>query len=199
MSSYLSNPSNILLPILGREAQVLVQPEPHIIAVQPISRQAEFEQVLLERSRDGGFARGREAGEPDGAAFLLAQLAALGAREAGVPGDVAVWEEFVRGIGTCGGKHGRSLTYVAIFAVNMDYGVVLCRYGLVEKIERKKCIAGQQDKSTPPNVGVGPENPGSCIRQASGPAAADAAVFVGGIRTVRYNEVGSSSLLSIMK
>lgn len=48
-----------------------------------------MEEVLLEGGGDGGFARGGEASEPDGEALLLAEGLALGAREGGVPGDVA--------------------------------------------------------------------------------------------------------------
>lgn len=45
--------------------------------------------MLLERSRDCGFSRCREAGEPDGEAGLLAECVALLAGEGRVPGDVA--------------------------------------------------------------------------------------------------------------
>lgn len=48
-----------------------------------------MQEVLLESGCDGGFPRGREAGEPDGEAALAAELVALMARERGVPGDVA--------------------------------------------------------------------------------------------------------------
>lgn len=45
--------------------------------------------MLLEGCGDGGFARGREAGEPDGQALLAAEPVALFAREGRVPGDIA--------------------------------------------------------------------------------------------------------------
>ena len=45
--------------------------------------------MLLERGRDGGFAGGGQAREPDCEAALLAERVALGARERGVPGYVA--------------------------------------------------------------------------------------------------------------
>lgn len=48
-----------------------------------------MEEVLLEGGGDGGFARGGQAGEPDGEALLLAEGLALGAGEGRVPGDVA--------------------------------------------------------------------------------------------------------------
>lgn len=49
-----------------------------------------MEEVLLERGRDGGLARGRQAGQPDGEAALAAELIALAARQGRVPGDVAI-------------------------------------------------------------------------------------------------------------
>lgn len=48
-----------------------------------------MQEVLLEGGGDGGFARGGEAGEPEGEAALGAEGCALGAGEGGVPGDVA--------------------------------------------------------------------------------------------------------------
>lgn len=51
-----------------------------------------MQEVLLEGGGDGGFARGGQAGEPDGEAALAAELVALVAGEGGVPGDVAVGE-----------------------------------------------------------------------------------------------------------
>lgn len=87
---YLSYPANVLIPVLLREAKVLVQAEANVVAVEAVGSEAEVEQVLLEGSRNGGLARGRETGEPDGEALLLAELVALLAREAGMPGDVAV-------------------------------------------------------------------------------------------------------------
>ena len=49
-----------------------------------------MEEVLLESNGDGGFARGRETSEPNGAALLLTEIAALVAGQASVPGDVAM-------------------------------------------------------------------------------------------------------------
>lgn len=87
---HLSNSSNVLLTVFGRETEVLVQTESHIVAVESVCRKTKFEEVLLKGSRNGRFARRRKAGKPDSASFLFAKLAALCAREAGVPGDVAV-------------------------------------------------------------------------------------------------------------
>lgn len=116
--AYLSNPPDVLLAILGREPQVLVQPETHIVAVEPVGLQAELEQVLLEGRRDGRFARRREAGEPDGATLLLAQLAALFAREARVPGDVALGNVLVG----FEWKDSRRLTLPLLLLIGMPYG-----------------------------------------------------------------------------
>lgn len=87
--SYLSYPADVLVAVLLGEAEILVQAEAHVVAVETVGGVAKVQQVLLKGSRDGGLARGGEAGEPEGEALLLAELAALLARETGVPGDVA--------------------------------------------------------------------------------------------------------------
>ena len=47
--------------------------------------------MLLERDGDGGFARGRQAREPEGEALLVPEGGAFGVGEGGsVPGDVSV-------------------------------------------------------------------------------------------------------------
>lgn len=50
-----------------------------------------MEEMLLERSSNGGLARGRETSEPDGETALLAESVALSAGQRRVPGDVAAW------------------------------------------------------------------------------------------------------------
>jgi hypothetical protein len=50
------------------------------------------EEVLLKGNGNGGLSRGRETGEPDGSTLLLAKIGALLTGEAGVPGDVAVFD-----------------------------------------------------------------------------------------------------------
>lgn len=87
--TYLSDTADVLVPVLFGEPEVLVQAEAHIVAVQSVAGQALLEEVLLEGGGDGRLARGGQTGEPDGAALLLAEFAALLAGEAGVPGDVA--------------------------------------------------------------------------------------------------------------
>lgn len=46
--------------------------------------------MLLKGGRDSRFSRRGESGKPDCEATLLAEVIALGAREGGVPCDVAV-------------------------------------------------------------------------------------------------------------
>ena len=72
---------------------------------------------MLQGGRDGGLSRGREPGEPDGAALLLAQFVAFLALEPRVPIDVAVADiiSFVRsalGAEICSGVMNR--THVAM-------------------------------------------------------------------------------------
>lgn len=50
--TYLSNATDVLVTVLLRKAQVLVQPEAHIVAVEPVGRQADVKQVLLEGRRN---------------------------------------------------------------------------------------------------------------------------------------------------
>jgi len=87
--THLCYPPDVLVPVLFAEAEVLVQTEPHVVAVQTVRGQTALQKVLLEGDGDCGFPRGGEAGEPDCGALLLAEGVALGAGEACVPGDVA--------------------------------------------------------------------------------------------------------------
>lgn len=89
MVTYLGNAADVLVAVLLREAQVLVQAEADIVAVEAVGGQADVEEVLLQRGRDRRLARGRQPREPDGEAPLAAQLVPLVARERRVPGDVA--------------------------------------------------------------------------------------------------------------
>jgi hypothetical protein len=54
--AYFCDPANILVAILLGKAQVLVQAKADVIAVQPVSSQAEVEKVLLERGGNRRFA-----------------------------------------------------------------------------------------------------------------------------------------------
>lgn len=93
--AYLSDPPNVLIAALLVKAQVLVQSEPHIVSVKSVRGKALVEKVLLESCGDGGLARGRETGEPDCQAALLAVLVALTARQRWVPCDVAAVQSSV--------------------------------------------------------------------------------------------------------
>jgi hypothetical protein len=92
--SYLSNTPDVLLPVLGREAKVLVQAESDVVAIESVGLETKVEEVLLERNGDGGLARGRETSEPDGGTLLLAEIGALSAGQTRVPCNVAA--AFVR-------------------------------------------------------------------------------------------------------
>lgn len=85
----LCDAANVLVAVLFGKAQVLVQAEADIVAVEAVGGEAQVQKVLLEGGGDGGFSRGGQAGEPDGEALLLTVGFALGAREGRVPGDVA--------------------------------------------------------------------------------------------------------------
>lgn len=89
-NTYLSYPPDILIAILLRKPQILVQSESHIVAVETVRRETQVQKVLLERCGDGGFTGRGEAGEPDCEAGLLAEFVALAAREGWVPCDVAM-------------------------------------------------------------------------------------------------------------
>lgn len=103
--THLSDTPNVLLSVLGREAEVLVQAEPDVVAIESVGLETTLEEVLLESNGDGGLARGRETSEPDGGALLLAEVGALSAGKTCVPCDVAA--AFVRiceCVGRCRGR-----------------------------------------------------------------------------------------------
>jgi hypothetical protein len=89
LSAYLSDTPDVLLSVLGREAKILVQAEPDVVAVQSVGLETKVEEVLLESNGNGRLSRGGETGEPDGGTLLLAKIGALLTGETGVPGDVA--------------------------------------------------------------------------------------------------------------
>ena len=93
---YLRNAPNVLIPVLLTEAEILVQSEAHIVAIETVGSEAQVQQVLLERCRDCGLSGCRETGEPDGEAGLLAVCVALLARKGRVPGDVAGGCQYAR-------------------------------------------------------------------------------------------------------
>ena len=58
VGSYLCNSANVLIAVFLGEPQVLVQPEAHIVTVQPVRCEAHVQQVLLQGRGDGRLARG---------------------------------------------------------------------------------------------------------------------------------------------
>jgi hypothetical protein len=86
---YLGDAADVLVAVLLGEAEVLVEAEADVVAVEAVGGHAEVQEVLLQGGGNGGLARGGEAGEPEGEALLLAELVALPVGEGGVPGDVA--------------------------------------------------------------------------------------------------------------
>lgn len=86
----LADAADVLVAVGLGEAQVLVEAEAHVVAVEAVGGEAQVQEVLLEGGGDGRFARGGEARQPDCEATLGAQLVALAAGEGGMPGDVAV-------------------------------------------------------------------------------------------------------------
>jgi hypothetical protein len=56
---YLRNTADILVAVFLREAEVLVQAEADIVAIEAVRSDAEVEEMLLESGCDGGLARGR--------------------------------------------------------------------------------------------------------------------------------------------
>lgn len=87
---HLGNAADVFVAVLFRKAQVLIEPEPDVVAVQPVRGQAQVQKVLLQRRCHRRLARRRQTCEPDCEAALAAQLVALAAGQAVVPGDVAV-------------------------------------------------------------------------------------------------------------
>lgn len=88
---HLGDAPDVLVAVLLAEAQVLVQPEPDVVAVQPVRGHAALaQQLVLQLDRDGRLARRREAGQPDGEALLPAEAGALRAGDSGgMVGDVS--------------------------------------------------------------------------------------------------------------
>lgn len=90
---HLGDAADVLLAVLGREAQVLVQAEPDVVAVQAVRALAVWlaDERLLERHRDRGLAARRQAGQPDRQTLLFQQASAdAGGQRGGVIVNVAV-------------------------------------------------------------------------------------------------------------
>lgn len=134
MSAYLGDTPDVLLSVLGREAKVLVQAEPDVVAVESVGLKTKVEEVLLKGNGNGGLSRGGETGEPDGGTLLLAKIGALLTGETGVPGDVAI--AIVRiCVGLAGGRwrgcrvEWRGTTRIALVADGEDSRCHFCCCG----------------------------------------------------------------------
>lgn len=79
--AHLRDAPDVLSPVLFREAEVAVEAEADVVAVETVGRESEAEQPPLEGGPNGGLARGREPGEPYGQAALASELAALATGE----------------------------------------------------------------------------------------------------------------------
>ena len=85
----LADAADVLGAIFGREAEVLVDAEADVVAVEPVYEMAATVQHFFERDRDGALAAAGKAREPDRRALLLQELAALLAGHfAFVPGHI---------------------------------------------------------------------------------------------------------------
>lgn len=87
--THLRNTTNVLLTVLGREAEVLVQTKANVVTIQAVGRLLQVQQVLLKRRSDRRLTRSRQTREPDRSALLLQEVATLLVRDsAGVESDV---------------------------------------------------------------------------------------------------------------
>ena len=75
--AHLADPADVLVPALLVEAEVVVEAEADVVAVESVGELLEVEEVLLERAADRGLAAGAEASEPDRRAALLQEADAL--------------------------------------------------------------------------------------------------------------------------
>lgn len=85
----LGDTANVLVAVGLRETKILVKTETDVVAVEAVGGDTKVKEMLLESSGNGGLARGRKTGQPDGETALAAGLIALLARQGRVPGDVA--------------------------------------------------------------------------------------------------------------
>jgi hypothetical protein len=88
--SYLRDAANVLDTVLVGEAEVLVEAEADVVAVEAVGVDAEVEEVLLESSGYSRLAGRRKTGKPDCQTTLAIEMGALAAGEGRVPGDVAI-------------------------------------------------------------------------------------------------------------
>jgi len=89
---HLGDAADVLLAVLGREAEVLVEAEADVVAVEAVGIEVDgtAEERLFEGDGDGGFATGAEPREPDRQALLAAERGPDGrGYGGGMVGDVA--------------------------------------------------------------------------------------------------------------
>ena len=72
------DPADVLIAVCFREAEVAVEAESDVVAVEAVGGEGAVQEVLFESGGDGGFPRGGEAREPDCEAGLGAEARALG-------------------------------------------------------------------------------------------------------------------------
>src|SRR5439155_3073645 len=97
---YFADAANVLFPIGGGEAKVLVKPVADIIAVENISQPATLNQSVLQGKSDGALSRAAQARKPEGSPFLAQESAPLlSGYVAFMPGDVGRFD----------GSHGFAL------------------------------------------------------------------------------------------
>lgn len=99
---YLGDPSDVFIPILLAESQILVQSEADVVTIEAVGGQSEVQQVLLQCDGYGRFAASGETCEPEGEAFLAAESAPLGVGDGGVvpcyvaERDVSILLDFIQ-------------------------------------------------------------------------------------------------------
>ncbi|KAI3478708.1 hypothetical protein L1887_59345 [Cichorium endivia] len=105
----LRDAADVLLAVLGREAEVLVEAKADVVTIKTVRRLLERQQVLLERSGDRRLARRRQSGKPDRESLLRQQLGALVVRDvARVERDVGRHGECVKMVTVCGVRETRT-------------------------------------------------------------------------------------------
>eukprot|EP00277_Geminigera_cryophila_P027268 CAMPEP_0179478750 /NCGR_PEP_ID=MMETSP0799-20121207/57145_1 /TAXON_ID=46947 /ORGANISM="Geminigera cryophila, Strain CCMP2564" /LENGTH=72 /DNA_ID=CAMNT_0021290003 /DNA_START=622 /DNA_END=840 /DNA_ORIENTATION=- len=65
MFADLPNAADILLSVIFAEAEVLIEPKAHVVAIQPVCQQPLFDKPLLKESANGRLTTATEASQPD--------------------------------------------------------------------------------------------------------------------------------------
>lgn len=82
---HLGNAPDFLVPVRLRELQILVQPEPDVVAAQPVRVEDPLQKRLFNCTRNSGRSTGRQPGKPDGHARLFSELLTLLVSEVVMP------------------------------------------------------------------------------------------------------------------